>query len=157
MKLYELLEKTNDVVYIYETYYDRVLGVVDGKNGVSYPILNSNVDSISLKNNTLIVEIDFNIFDFLKKNKEKLQDKIVEDFLNFQEKYAETKLEIEYLFSMTSGEVFYKVKKSLYNASQLYDNITRYFNDDYIIHILNLWGQYEQYLDLDNTREWGLL
>lgn len=155
MKLMDLLEKTNDVVYVYETYYDRVLGVVDGKNGVSYPILKSNVESISLKNNVLIVETGFNIFDFLKKNKEKLQDKIVEDFLNFQEKYAETKLEIEYLFSM-SGEVFYKVKNSLYNASQLYDNIIRFFNDDYIIHILNFWGQYEQYLDLYNAIEWGL-
>ena len=70
MKLYEILEKTSSNVYVYESYYDTMIGICDGKSGVSLPVLASDVEYISLDkdDNAICVRVSFDVYDFIDEN-----------------------------------------------------------------------------------------
>lgn len=155
MKVYEFLEKTSENVIICESYFDNIIGFCDGKNGVSYPILNSEIGRISYnsKANALMLETDFNVYDFLKENFDRLGDKIIDDFINYNDDDAIVKLDIEYLFS-SKGSIFYSIGDNIYNARDFYENIV-ITNEHYIKRMLEMWSLYEEYLDLNDVDKWG--
>lgn len=150
MKLMDILEKTCLNSLIYESYFGLIIGQIDGKNGVSYPVLYSNVSYIGYdtQENYLTIETDFNIYEFLKKHLAIIGDELIENYLI----YNNSKVQV--LKNSNNNNVY--IINDIVYTNREFKNII--LNDDtYLKYILSNWNEYETIFDLDNLSKWGFL
>lgn len=152
MKVYELLEKTSDNVIIYESYFNLAIGLCDGKNGISYPLLNSDIECISIdkENNSIIIISDFNVYEFIRVNYRKIESELIKEFseyLNIKENIIIKPLET------TKGVIYYLIDNTLFSSLEIKNKILE--NESFLKYLSSSWGEYEMIFNLDDSNVWG--
>lgn len=139
MKLLDLCLVSNANMVIYEGYFGIEIARIDGKNGVSTPILDSEIGYLSVNNDWVHIEVDFSVYEFLKKNFKDLKG-IIKDYIDFSGK------DIQALCT-PYGDTMFRVKEIVYTLNEFKEYIIS--DDEYLLHITKNWSNYEV--------EWGLL
>lgn len=138
MKLLDLCLVSNADMVIYEGYFGVEIARIDSKNGVSTPILDSEIGYISVNNYWVHIEVNFSVYEFLKNNFNDLKG-IVKDYIDFSGK------DIQVLCT-PYGDTMFRVKDIVYTFGEFKTYILS--DDEYLLHITKNWNNYESEWDL---------
>ena len=133
MKLLDLCLVSNASMVIYEGYFGIEIARIDGKNGVSTPILDSEIGYLSVNDDWVHIEVDFSVYEFLKKNFKDLKG-IIKDYIDFSCK------DIQALCT-PYGDTMFRVKDIVYTFGEFKEYIIS--DNEYLLHITKNWSSYE--------------
>ena len=139
---------------LYDTHFGVEFARIDGKNGVSERVLDSEIGRLSILDNWLCVETDFSVYHFICDcdNWQDLKDKIIASYIDYimlkgsKSIFKPGKTKIIKVLMTPKGVKMYSVDSVVYSDKEFKDYILN--DDEFLLYATNNWGCYEL--------EWGL-
>lgn len=146
MKLLDLCLVSNADMVIYEGHFGIEIARIDGKNGVSTPLLDSEICYLSVNNDWLHIEVDFSVYEFIRDNFDTIYKNLIENYIEYSESINCISIRIVKRLGYEKDFDMYLVNDTIYTKYQLKAMILE--DSEYLLHITKNWNNYEVEWDL---------